>query len=338
MDPAIKARFNDDILAEALARFAVKPEQARLLDGFESFIYEFTRGAQEYILRVGHSQRRSEALIQAEVDWINYLDAGLGGPTRVARAELSAAGRLVERVPDGRGGDFLATAFAKAPGRAPRRDDWTPALYQTYGALTGRMHALAKRYPAPPPEAARYHWDDPQNIYTERQLMPAQPEAAQAYLDLMETLRALPRGPEDYGMIHQDAHSGNFFYEPESGTITLFDFDDCCYGHFIYDIAMVIFYHAQFRDDDRAFMDTFLTNFFAGYRRENRLNPDWLDVLPGFIRLREVDLYGAILHSFTPEEIAGDGWLARFMTGRKENILAGRPMVHYPWQALKNLL
>ena len=31
----------------------------RLLDGFESFMYEFERGEGEYILRIGHSLRRS---------------------------------------------------------------------------------------------------------------------------------------------------------------------------------------------------------------------------------------------------------------------------------------
>ena len=44
-------------------------------------------------------------------------------------------------------------------------------------------------------------------------------------------------------MIHQDAHLGNLFVD-DNYTLTLFDFDDCVYGHFIYDIAMVLFYSA----------------------------------------------------------------------------------------------
>ena len=60
-------------------------------DGFESFIYAFARNGKEYILRNGHSLRRSEALIRGEVDWINFLAAG---ETSVSWAILSGADGL----------------------------------------------------------------------------------------------------------------------------------------------------------------------------------------------------------------------------------------------------
>ena len=82
MDPAIAARISDDIVHEAAARFGVEASALRLLDGFESFIYEFTRDDGEYILRLGHSGRRSPALIHGEVDWINYLARGGAGVAR----------------------------------------------------------------------------------------------------------------------------------------------------------------------------------------------------------------------------------------------------------------
>ncbi len=50
-------------------------------------------------------------------------------------------------------------------------------------------------------------------------------------------------------MIHQDAHTGNLFVDDDY-TMTLFDFDDCVYGHFIYDIAMVLFYIAGWGGED----------------------------------------------------------------------------------------
>jgi amicoumacin kinase len=333
MDPEIKSRFNDNILQAALQRFEIDPASARLLDGFESFIYEYQRDGQAYILRLGHSQRRSEALIQAEVDWINYLADG--GAT-VSRAVLSGSGKLVERVPDGQGQDFLATAFLKAPGRPPQREDWTLALYRNWGALLGRMHALAKTYPQP--AFPRYAWDDPLNLKVDQQLPPEENTAAERYYEIMDHLHDLPVNAEGYGMIHQDAHSGNFYVDPASGQITLFDFDDCCYGHFIYDIAMVIFYHCMFRDQDQEFMTHFLANFFTGYRYENQLDPSWLVGLPYFIRLREVDLYAAILHSFTAEEIAAGPWLTRFMHGRKESIANRAPFILFPWDKLSVML
>ena len=71
MDGQIIARYNDSILQAAMRRYGIRKDQIKPLDAFESFIYEFERGAAGYILRIGHSFRKSEALIQGEVDWIN---------------------------------------------------------------------------------------------------------------------------------------------------------------------------------------------------------------------------------------------------------------------------
>src|SRR5512136_2346284 len=143
MDPKITALFNDDILHAAMRRYDVAPDRIQLLDGFESFIYEFNRPDGDYILRIGHSLRRSPDLIRGEVDWINYLSDG--GVT-VARAVLSSVGNLVEAVEDGHGGQFLCTAFVKARGGIAGKEQINERLFLNYGRLLGRMHALAKTY------------------------------------------------------------------------------------------------------------------------------------------------------------------------------------------------
>lgn len=76
MDSQIITRFNDTILHEAMQRYGIASHQIKPLEAFESFIYEFERDKADYILRIGHSFRKSAALIQAEVDWINYLARG----------------------------------------------------------------------------------------------------------------------------------------------------------------------------------------------------------------------------------------------------------------------
>jgi Ser/Thr protein kinase RdoA (MazF antagonist) len=76
----------------------------------------------------------------------------------VAGALLSARGELVEEIDDGQGGRFLVTAFAFAPGRPPGEVGWTPARYERYGRLIGRMHALTKDYAPPAPAWRRPSW------------------------------------------------------------------------------------------------------------------------------------------------------------------------------------
>src|SRR5690606_35905389 len=98
---------------EAARRYGVAPAAVRILNSFESFIFEFARPDGDFILRIGHSHRRNQTLIEGETEWINYLVAG---GVSAAQAILSQHGNLVEPIPDGHGQDFLAVAFVKAAG------------------------------------------------------------------------------------------------------------------------------------------------------------------------------------------------------------------------------
>lgn len=157
MDQHIIARYNDTILQEAIRRYGIAPKKIKLLDSFESFIYEFERASESYILRIGHSLHKSDALIHGEVDWINHLARG---GVSVARAIPSPSGELVEVIDDAQGGQFLVTAFVKAKGQQPWVAGWSPARYENYGRLLGQMHALAVGYQPAVPAWRRPEWDE----------------------------------------------------------------------------------------------------------------------------------------------------------------------------------
>ena len=333
MERRIKDRYNDTILQEAMRRYDIVPDRIRLLDGFESFMYEFERGQAAYILRIGHSLRRSIPMIQGEVNWINYLAAG-GVPA--ARAILSENGKLVELIDDGQGEHFLATAFVKARGGHPKRAEWTPRFYEAYGAMMGRMHALSKRY-EPDPSTWRPQWDDPTMMYADLFLPPSEASALEKYRALVQHLRALPKGADSYGLIHQDAHTGNLFVD-DAGNITLFDFDDCVYGPFIYDIAMTLFYVVPF-DPSGASSVTgeFMPPFLRGYQRENQFKADWLGQLPHWLKLREIDLYAAIYRSFDVNNL-DDPWVVSYMDGRKQRIESDVRFIDFDFESLAGCL
>lgn len=325
MEQAIRDRFNDEILAAARQRYGIAADALSELGGFESFIYGYHKNGRDTILRLGHSRRRTPDLIRGEVDWINYLAAGGAG---AARAVLSQNGELVELIADGDGGHFLATAFVKAPGGPVwQLGGWTEAWIERYGRLLGRIHALSKQYAPSHPAWRRYAWDDPVNIA----IPDVDAQVTAQHAAVLAYLQSLPTNSDSYGMIHQDAHGGNLFVD-ETGRITLFDFDDCCYGHFAYDIAMVLFYVLTNRDNAEAYGRFFWPIFWRGYCAENNLDPAWLAEIPPFMKLRELDLYARITSEVS--EYSPDSWTGRYMNGRYERILANRPTFDLNFAAL----
>ncbi len=329
MEQRIRERYHDGILGAAMDRYAIAPGRINLLDGFESYMYEFNRDDGDYILRIGHSIRRSENLINGEVDWMNFLAAG---GASVARAVLSDGGRLVEPIDDGRDGRFLATAFTKARGRPPWEVGWGPALYRTYGRLLGRIHALSKTYEPGNPAWRRPEWDDPLMLEVEKFVPSGQTGVIEAYRQVREHLSRLPRGPESYGLIHQDAHGANFFVDEEGG-ISLFDFDDCVYAWYVYDISMVVFYMLVGRDDAAAYAGEFMSHFLPAYAAECSLEDSWLAQVPVFLKLREIDLYAVIHRSFDVENLESP-WCRRYMDGRRQRIEEGVPFVDFDFTSL----
>ncbi len=329
MDKGIKDRFGESILHQIMGAYSISDNQIQLLDGFESFISEFQRDAQSYILRIGHSLRRPANLIRGEVDWINYLHQGGAG---VSRAILAENGELVVPVEDGSGDYFLATAFEKAAGGPPNKEVLGPGFYKDYGRLLGRMHALTKKYTPKDPVWKRPDWDEPIMLEVLEWLPESESLVEGKYIDLKNYLDRLPKSNDSYGLIHFDAHMGNMFVD-QHGVITLFDFDDCNYSWFVNDIAIVLFYIALGKEDQAAFTKEFITYFLHGYREENQLDESWLQEIPAFLKLREIDLYAVIHRSFDVENI-DHPWVAMYMENRKQRIEDEVPFIDFDFSSL----
>jgi Ser/Thr protein kinase RdoA (MazF antagonist) len=329
MDQFIRDRYSPAILDEAMRRYDIAPGDIEKGDGFESYIYRFKRNDERFILRITHTYRRTPELIRGEVDWINYLAAGGAG---VARAVVSARGELVEEIEDGSGGRFLATAFTFAPGQTAWKFGWSPALMETYGRLIGRMHALTKDYEPADHGWRRPVWPDNSIEEVERALATTDPATLEVYNALVEHVNRLPRRRDSYGLIHFDAHEGNFFVD-DNGRITLFDFDDCVHNWFVNDIAMVVFYKVANHDNPSAVAADFVPHFMRGYTAEYALDSAWAAYIPDFMKMREIELYAIIIRSYGSEAIRADNishdWTRHFMTGRQARLAANVPYLDY---------
>ena len=68
----------------------------------------------------------------------------------------------------------------------------------------------------------------------------------------------------------------------------------------------------------------FLRNFLTGYLTENLLSMFWLEQLPLFLKLLEINVYDMVA-KFYPDD--AEEWSMKFMPGRKERLENGMPYV-----------
>jgi Ser/Thr protein kinase RdoA (MazF antagonist) len=96
-------------------------------------------------------------------------------------------------------------------------------------------------------------------------------------------------------LIHADFNDGNFTVDYSNGDITVFDFDDACYNWFMYDLACAwesgvgrTMFEADM-NERKSFMQRYFDHIMTGYNRENELPNQWLQKLPFFLKMVEMD-------------------------------------------------
>ncbi len=323
MEQKIRELYHVNILESAVNRFGIAPDSVQELDGFENYIYSCNSPHGEAVLRIGHELHRNPAVTLAEIHWVNTLaDQGVSVP----RVYPSLQGELVEVVEAADGSFFSAVLFEKAPGRPPRREDWNSGLLRKVGSLLGRMHRVAKTYQPISAEVIRPDWRKDMDGFARKFLPPSEKVIIDRFESLTTHLDTLPVDPSGYGMIHQDVHGGNFFVN--NGEITLFDFDDCTYAWFMYDVAMSLFYvlpHNCSSPEQVEYCRRCFGELMDGYAGENILDRYWFTRVRTFLKLREIDLYVAIHRSLDVNNL--DPWAASFMTDRKYKIENDIPYV-----------
>lgn len=322
MDKRIRNLYNDKILFEAASRYGIDQNKIKKLGGFESYIYEYGSDNDRKILRITHNYHRSMDDLNAEMEWLNYLTEN---EADVAAAIHSKDGKLAEKI-NVKDTYFIASSIKKAEGKEPDRSIWGGALFKDWGRAVGKLHKLTKDYI--PAKTPRFQWYDEYLVKDfDRYLPDDQPVIAEKTGDIINKLKKLNTDRDSYGLIHTDIHHGNFFYD--NGKITIFDFDDCAYKHFISDIAITVFYAIMSRNAFKTkedFAEFFLEKFMDGYSMENNLEMKWLKMLPDFLKLREVILYIAISRSLNPAE--PDEWCENYIKKHKSTIENDMPILN----------
>jgi Ser/Thr protein kinase RdoA (MazF antagonist) len=283
---------------QALARWDALPDSLAAADESQNFVYRFrdSAGAEMY-LRLTHDSHRSAQLVGAELDFVNYL--GENGAD-VAAPVRSRAGNLVETLSTPIG-DFHAAVFRAVDGQPVK---WGPdvenrkILFER-GKTLGQIHRLSQSF-RPAAGRQRFHWyhDDlflnPWNHFPE-----SEPAARREYQQLLLFLLARPRTPENYGMIHGDFGSNNTLRQ--GGKAFAFDFDECCFHWFLFDVAVAILPARELPDKYRI---PYLQVMLKGYASENTLSGDGPAEISMFCRLSALCRFLGLVRQLDPQNLS----------------------------------
>ncbi|MBO4635923.1 MAG: phosphotransferase [Clostridiales bacterium] len=249
-----------------------------------------------YVLRVSCLSDRTMNDYLAETEFIRYL-AENGAP--VADVICSISGNTVERV-DSDGTTFYLCLFEYAKGmliadNGYRYREGVPLeeyFYNTGKAL-GAIHRLSKSYC---PRAKRR---DQSELFNEQYIDTLIPDS---YRDLKDAIGKrlqrfadLPKEIGDYGLVHFDFSDGNYHVDLSSGDITVFDFDNCLYCWYMFDLAHLWTHGTgwyQFESDPEARkkgMDHYFATVLEGYRSETDVSEEMLDNLQLFIDMTIIE-------------------------------------------------
>lgn len=291
MEKSVSRLLTIEIIREAMRLFGAAPDACRLISDVENFVYECSRKDGPFILRITHSSHRGLNQILGELDWMRYLS---DHDVVVAQPIPSGQGKFVENIDLG-DSSFYVTAFEKIVGEnIIDSNACTPEMYQRWGRTMGRMHQLAKTYLPKEPAIRRAGWSEDDILAHITQYLKGQTQVLGKIQAMLAWMAGLHQDTDSYGLIHADLTDVNYFVN--DGRITVFDFDDCIYHWFVYDIAVVLYENLEWlpqlgmdRDDFGSF---FWKHFYAGYAVENKLDAYWLDQIPAFMKFHEMYLYG----------------------------------------------
>lgn len=280
-------------------------------DGGRNVVYTCEKaGSDAKILRIAFLPDRNREDFQGELEFVRYLHEHGGSVSNVIS---SRNGNLLEEITYNNH-SFFVCLFEKAKGKMLVENNYQyrdgvpiTEYYFNCGKTLGKLHQISKGYH---PIHCRYSFFDKFNgEYIDKMIPSSLSLLKEKMVELLDTLNKFDRNQETYGMIHFDFNDGNYSIDFATGQITVYDFDNSCFGWYMYDLAGLWTHGVgwiQFEPDvikRKEFMDNYFETILSGYKSETKIDDSVLDQLPLFIK---VTLMENIIDSFEVMHNAGE--------------------------------
>ena len=268
-----------------LANWDFDADSLDLLDEFRissNATYPFYCNGEVELLRFAPVSEKSEESLAAEIEFLRYLDLH-GYPA--LRIIPSRNQRDFEKVETPLG-QYFACVFARVSGDSMDKIRLTEDIVMTYGRTLGSLHNLSSSYA---PEHKRWSYTDVFAWIRSTLLDIDADDLALSEADFLEKiLDALPKSPETYGLIHYDFELDNVFFDEDTESCYVIDFDDAMLHFYGVDVEKALDSLREEMSDKEysAARGWFLT----GYRSVRALSDETLELFPLYRRF--VSLYG----------------------------------------------
>lgn len=265
-------------------------------------IYPFKYEGKTQLLRYAPKSEKMKSNIEAELDFITYLRNNQYG---VLEAVQSNRGEeLVEVYTPW--GEYYASVFKCVPGTQIINTDCSNDIIFSYGKALGRLHHLSNQYTTN--KSRRWSYIDVLDWVED--VLRRFPEE-EAVLMEVEILRdyfaSIPKSERNYGLVHYDFEFDNVFYDEETKSCNVIDFDDAMYHWYAMDIVQALdslqeHIPSELYDQKKeCLMDGYLTEY------------DFLNDLDGLLlackRFAKVYRYARILRSIAEKWANEPDWL-----------------------------
>lgn len=214
---------DNDTLDEMLSQFRIS----------SNAIYPFHQDGKVCFLRLAPAEEKLEQNVLGEIEFINYL---LQHNYPALELIKTTADKECLRLHT-EWGEYYATAFKSVKGVPIENTNLANETMYEYGKALGRLHTLSAEFvPITKKwthievlnwmEAVLSEYHAPNNVVS-------------ALATLKDQLSLLPLRRDNYGLIHYDFELDNVFYDKETKTCAVIDFDDGMYHWYALDIEQV---------------------------------------------------------------------------------------------------
>jgi len=274
----------------ALTAYDLVPSRVVTIAHWDNTVFRIDSPTERYVLRISRTDsHKTPAMIQSEIQWLAILhhDLQLDVPQPIpTRNGLFVQECTHPMVPSPR----ICTLFRWLSGRVRAPSQYQIATMEQFGYLTGRLHHHAQHF-IPPPNFVRpiLFYADPVTPSFAQGIDHSQSFCSADDYDLIraaaariqDDLRRYGQTTTQFGLVHGDLHPWNCVVHGER--IGVIDFDDCGWGHYLYDIAAALLH---FRDHPE--YKALRAAFFRGYHRVRALSDADEQVLSLFYVIRRL--------------------------------------------------